>query len=179
MSLYKDIAVLLIGTALLSVGAYKKHIGLKAHLNSISQQVQMTAILMVLFKQMTFFQSEGLSDNFFEKVAFNFIPLLYGAILYLIIVYITHILVNEDDVKKVNETDNLNVKKSYHDLMNSHGLTQREFEIIQLILEEELTNQEICDKLYISVATVKKHLQNAYSKLQVSNRQQLRRQYKE
>lgn len=50
-----------------------------------------------------------------------------------------------------------------------YDLTKREKELIPLILAG-FTNQEIADKLYISLSTVKTHIENIYSKLHVTNR---------
>lgn len=48
-------------------------------------------------------------------------------------------------------------------------LTPRELEVLELI-GEELTNQEIADRLYIEVGTVKNHVHNILQKLDVSSR---------
>ena len=48
-------------------------------------------------------------------------------------------------------------------------LTSREKEILRLIAAG-LRNQEIADQLFISLATVKRHIANAYGKLEVSHR---------
>jgi LuxR family maltose regulon positive regulatory protein len=50
-------------------------------------------------------------------------------------------------------------------------LTERELEVLHL-LAAGWTNQEIADKLVISVRTVKKHVENIHGKLGVSNRTQ-------
>lgn len=50
-------------------------------------------------------------------------------------------------------------------------LTARESEVLQLIVQG-LTNQEIADRLIISVATVKRHVYNIYGKLGVKHRAQ-------
>jgi LuxR family maltose regulon positive regulatory protein len=50
-------------------------------------------------------------------------------------------------------------------------LTERELEVLQLI-SAGLTNQEIADRLYLSLHTVKVHARNIFSKLAVKNRTQ-------
>ena len=49
---------------------------------------------------------------------------------------------------------------------NEVNLTAREIEIIQLI-EKELNNKQIADTLFISHGTVRKHIENIYSKLHI------------
>ncbi len=48
-------------------------------------------------------------------------------------------------------------------------LSNRELDIINL-LAQRLSNQEIADQLFISIATVKRHIINIYKKLNVNNR---------
>jgi LuxR family maltose regulon positive regulatory protein len=48
-------------------------------------------------------------------------------------------------------------------------LSLREQDTLKLIAED-LSNQEIADKLFISLNTVKTHLKNIYFKLEVNNR---------
>ena len=48
-------------------------------------------------------------------------------------------------------------------------LTGRELEILRLIATG-LRNEEIADRLYISLATVKRHIANTYGKLGVTHR---------
>ena len=56
------------------------------------------------------------------------------------------------------------------DEMKSRGLlTRRESEILTL-LDRGLNNQEIADRLFISIFTVKAHLQNIYGKLDARGR---------
>ena len=57
-------------------------------------------------------------------------------------------------------------------------LSKREMETLQL-LSEDLSNQEIADKLYISLNTVKTRLKNIFIKLEVDNRRKAVRQAKE
>ncbi len=52
-----------------------------------------------------------------------------------------------------------------------HGLTQRESEVLALITQG-LTNQEIADRAYISINSVKTYIRTAYRKIGVTRRSQ-------
>lgn len=55
------------------------------------------------------------------------------------------------------------------DLSESFGLSKRELDVWALMSKGH-TNQEIAEKLFISLSTVKTHTSNLYSKLGVRNR---------
>jgi DNA-binding NarL/FixJ family response regulator len=65
----------------------------------------------------------------------------------------------------------LNRRKS-KSFINNENLSKQESNIQSLILEGK-TNKEIAKELFISLSTVKTHISNIYSKLQVSNRREL------
>lgn len=48
-------------------------------------------------------------------------------------------------------------------------LSEREFDVLKLIYAG-ITNQEIARQLFVSVNTIKKHINNAYLKIEVTNR---------
>jgi ATP-dependent transcriptional regulator len=54
-------------------------------------------------------------------------------------------------------------------IQNYDGLTTRQIEIVNCVLKG-YTNEEISKRLFISVSTVKTHLNNIYKELKVSNR---------
>jgi len=56
-------------------------------------------------------------------------------------------------------------------LLPHEELTEREMEVLKLIAEGK-TNQEIADQLFIALKTVKTHVSNILSKLQVQDRTQ-------
>jgi len=68
--------------------------------------------------------------------------------------------------------DNLKIaleRKERHKTVNfGIDLSAREIDTLKLI--QDLSNQEIADKLFISLNTVKTHLKNIYLKLEVDNR---------
>jgi len=61
------------------------------------------------------------------------------------------------------------IEKRKHFPTLHYGLTTREREALQLVAQE-LSNQEIADKLFISLNTVKTRLKNLYAKLEVDSR---------
>ncbi|MCG8485112.1 MAG: helix-turn-helix transcriptional regulator [Clostridia bacterium] len=62
--------------------------------------------------------------------------------------------------------------KESDDPIEEYHLTNREWEIIELVMDG-FSNQEISDILFISATTVKKHLSNIFKKLNVNSRTQL------
>lgn len=58
------------------------------------------------------------------------------------------------------------------------GISKREHEVLELMAQGH-SNQEIADRLYVSVNTVKTHLANLFLKLEVSRRTQAVQKAKE
>jgi len=57
------------------------------------------------------------------------------------------------------------------DMFNKVALTRREIEVLEL-LEEDLSNQEIAERLHLEIGTVKNHIHSILGKLDVSNRRE-------
>ena len=62
--------------------------------------------------------------------------------------------------------------------LKSYGISDREQEVLEL-MAKGLSNQEIADKLFVSLHTVKTHSANLYSKLNVKRRTQAIRKARE
>ena len=60
-------------------------------------------------------------------------------------------------------------REKFKKINSESGLSDREVDALKL-LAEDLSNQEIADKLFISLNTVKTHLKNIFLKLEVDNR---------
>ncbi len=73
---------------------------------------------------------------------------------------------------RCEENASLNSNKKILNIVDDKHLSTREKEVL-LLLKEGHKNQEICDQLYISLSTVKKHIQNIYKKCNVTNRHDL------
>ncbi len=62
------------------------------------------------------------------------------------------------------------------ELIEAYGFTLKEIQVLKVVAQDK-TNQEIADELFISQNTVKFHIRNILSKLQVSNRRDAGRKY--
>ena len=80
---------------------------------------------------------------------------------------IQNYLLQINDLKKSNKK--VQSDKDFSSKFEDFNLSKREREIFNYIANG-LTNLEIADKLFLSKNTVKKHIQNIYSKLDVKNR---------
>ena len=57
------------------------------------------------------------------------------------------------------------------EVMNELGISKRELEVLQL-MAEGLSNQEIAERLFVSLNTIKTHTSNLFEKLDVKRRTQ-------
>ncbi len=55
--------------------------------------------------------------------------------------------------------------------LEKSGISKREYEVLKLMAQGH-SNQEIADQLFVSLSTVKTHISNIYSKLDVKRRTQ-------
>jgi len=69
----------------------------------------------------------------------------------------------------LNDKSDITDNESYNRLKKIESLTNREYEVLNLIAEG-LNNKEIADKLFISEKTVKNHVSSIFKKLDVNDR---------
>jgi two-component system, NarL family, response regulator LiaR len=62
--------------------------------------------------------------------------------------------------------------------LEQYGISKREYEVLEL-MSKGLTNQEIADKLFVSLNTVKTHTSNLFLKLEAKRRTQAIQRAKE
>ena len=67
---------------------------------------------------------------------------------------------------------NVLLKNSIHYDANPCNLSERELEIVELVMKG-YSNKDVANELFISISTVKTHLQNIFKKVGVSNRTSL------
>lgn len=66
-----------------------------------------------------------------------------------------------------NDLEKINI--DIHQQIGKYGLSSREVEVLKYI-SEGMKNQEIADKIFVSLSTVKTHTKNIFEKLDVRNR---------
>ena len=126
------------------------------------------------------------TDHILKDIAVNLRPLLYGFCLWIILSpgnseqknkTVSSMEIKVDAVKDLKadtakdiQTDTV---KNPEKICREAGLTTRETQIALLLLQN-LHNAEIAGQLYISESTVKKHISNIYSKLEINRREELK-----
>jgi signal transduction histidine kinase/DNA-binding NarL/FixJ family response regulator len=79
-----------------------------------------------------------------------------------------HSLMNPKEIKETKEIETCTFQLN----CNKYNLTSRETDVIRLMMEGKI-NKEIASELFISIDTVKKHIQHVYEKIGVSNKFEL------
>ncbi len=91
-------------------------------------------------------------------------------------IYILNVLKNHIENMIVNSMQlsrqQVAMENCLQQMKEKYGITDREKDILKLI-GEGCSNSEICDKLVVSLSTVKKHVYNIYTKTGVKSRTQL------
>jgi len=88
-------------------------------------------------------------------------------------VYIWDIIKDHLELRMIRENAAMNDKlKHKYSKLEEYGLTKREIEVALLIVNNYRT-AEVSEKLSISIFTTKKHLNNIFTKLNITSRMQL------
>jgi len=80
-------------------------------------------------------------------------------------------LKTESNIAENNTSVNTPIKGKNHEIIDAYTLTERELEVLQLIVEG-CSNAVIAERLYITVGTVKTHVRNILNKLCADDRTQ-------
>lgn len=67
-------------------------------------------------------------------------------------------------------------KNSFNNMPSEAALSSQEQKVLELILENK-TNKEIASQLFLSLSTVKTHINNLYKKLNVNSREEVKSHY--
>ena len=141
--------------------------------NSITSGLLLTIIQLMLFISRLDCVHAELSDfyNVVISVLVKFRPLLAGA-LFKIIFGIVQDIQSKQNPKTDDQTDDKINDKQKTSALDFSVLSRREIEVARLA-SKGYTNAQIAECLYISIETVKSHMNSIFEKLEISSRKEL------
>ncbi len=162
----KPFLSVILGMIILTASQYKKTIPREDMLMSAKWNLLFSGFLTTLMSVLSFISSTNL-----DKLVEQLLPLLYSSILYLIMNLLLEEPVSNNRVDSEIAAQSVDL---YNTLISDQvfcefALTNRECHVAIKLLDN-ISNKEIASQLYISEATVKKHIQNIYQKFQAADR---------
>lgn len=176
--------LLLLGTGILCLPCIDRKKALEEWQNIIGKNALMAGYLeafMLLFASMS--SSDLMREGLLTEMGLDLRPILYGYILYIILERESE---EEKGDEKSGEDKIVEAENKYQNrgdkrregleqnpAWENEKLTKREREVAALAAKN-LSNREIAQELFISEATVKKHMTNIFEKLEIDSRNQLK-----
>lgn len=163
----------LLGMLILTASQYKKTYTKDDIIYSLRWNLIFSSFLTTLISILSSISTMKLSDTGRLDITESILPMLYGSILYLIL----NILFNNPIKVASKENSSESAVKSVNlfepalsqRIFIEYGLTNRECHVASKLLENA-SNKEIAAQLYVSEATIKKHIQNIYQKFGATDR---------
>ena len=169
-----DLLIVAVTISLLTLLTATKHnILSRLKQNSITSGLLLTIIQLMLFISRLDCVHAELSDfyNVVISVLVKFRPLLAGA-LFKIIFGIVQDIQSKQNPKTDDQTDDKINDKQKTSALDFSVLSRREIEVARLA-SKGYTNAQIAECLYISIETVKSHMNSIFEKLEISSRKEL------
>ncbi|MGE5677220.1 MAG: LuxR C-terminal-related transcriptional regulator [Pseudomonadota bacterium] len=170
----------LIGTAILTASQYRKTVSRANLLAGLKWNLIFSSFLTTLMTILSF-TAPGRTDTVDKwKLTEPLLPMLYGSIIYLVVeMLFRESMQTYTDPSEVKEMEPAHVDSTIAEqTFRRIGLTTRECHVGLKLLGNS-TNKEIAAELFISEATVKKHIQNIYQKLGATDRNSFRELYRQ
>jgi DNA-binding CsgD family transcriptional regulator len=181
----RSLAAVLSGTAILTLSQLYKKIKVRQIIVFARWNAFFSGLLITLLTFLTrITDPELLSGGGSSMVAF--VPVIYGSVLFLIFdwlsdqSFIVHEKTNKYALNDSNDSNDTNVTtettqtpvlsiQQATEVLTAHGFSPREVHVALKIIDN-CTNKSIATQLYISEATVKKHIQNMFRKCGAEDR---------
>ncbi len=156
----------LAGVVILTLFQYKKGTTWHKMLIQARWNAFVAGLLTTLLQLLPLLSDSGIS---MDALAVKSIPLVYGSLICLVI---DVVLMPKEaaGTAPLPGTRDLFSAEIAHPVFIAHGFSARECHVALKLLEGT-TNKEIAAQLFISEATVKKHIQNMFKKCGASDRQ--------
>jgi DNA-binding CsgD family transcriptional regulator len=169
-----SLAAVLSGTAILTLSQLYKKFKVRQIIVFARWNAFFSGLLITLLTFLTRITApESLSRGGSSMVAF--VPVIYGSVLFLIFDWLSdqskHTSHDSNDAYVTTETtqaSSLSIQQAT-EVLAVHGFSPREVHVALKIIDN-CTNKSIATQLYISEATVKKHIQNMFRKCGAEDR---------
>ncbi len=170
----------LLGMVILTLSQYKKGYEKEDIVVSLKWNLLFASFLTTLISILSSISSRGLAYMSSSQLAESLLPMLYGSIMYLMLSIVLNDSIKRETNKQVEKPlekiHDLKVTIIADQVFQEFELTNREFHVALKLLDN-ISNKEIAAQLYISEATVKKHIQNIYQKFGATDRNSFREIY--
>lgn len=162
----------IVGILLLTLSQYKKGMIKEEVLGFAQWNAFFTGLLTSLLSVLSVVSSD-IDALDIKLLAENLIPLIYGSIFYLIMELFFK--KNADESIREKDKSYISIRDVFtpqvaNPILLSKGFSSRECHVAVKMMEG-ISNKEIARELFISEATVKKHIQNMFRKCNAADRQ--------
>jgi DNA-binding CsgD family transcriptional regulator len=164
----KPLVSVILGMLILSACQYRKGMTPGDVMTAMRWNVILAGFLTTLF---SVFSSPDIRLGDIEglRLTEHLLPLLYASILYILLWILQGDKPRTKQEDALPEAPDLTATETAEKVFRVFSLTKRECHVAQMLLRD-VPNKVIAADLYISEATVKKHIQNIYQKTGASDR---------
>ena len=172
---WRSFLLVVLGMGLLSLPGWieERNVG---NLRDMISQNALYASYIVAVMLLTGTLSEGIRmEDMSKALAVGIRPILYGLLFY--VFFHRSQSLSKVEAKEEPQEENAKVSQTPEQVyyqFRASGLTEREAEVARL-LYLDYTNRMIAEELYISEATVKKHVTHIFEKLEIESRSEIKK----
>ncbi|HYE81958.1 MAG TPA: helix-turn-helix transcriptional regulator [Clostridia bacterium] len=178
----KPLLSVILGMAVLTASQYRREYTKEDLYTALRWNLLFASFLTTLISILSLVSSGDLAGIAGWQFIGSLLPMLYGSIIYLILSIVFNDSVEagkrKQADKSIGKLQDLTAAYIAEQVFREFELTNRECHVALKLLEN-MSNKEIAAQLYISEATVKKHIQNIYQKFEAADRNSFREIYLE